>query len=50
MKIEFTRAEIERIILDFANKMLPGAGFNEVKGQYSSIPTTIILEKNDDAQ
>lgn len=51
MKIEFTRAEIERIIMDYANKLIPNANFDEVRGSsYSSLPTTIIVEKKDAAQ
>ena len=50
MKIEFTRAEIERIILDYANAMCPGYGLNSVAGQYVYIPSTITVEKTDAAQ
>ncbi len=46
MKIEFTRAEIERIIMDYANKLIPNANFDEVRGgSYGSLPNTIIVEK-----
>ena len=46
MKIEFTRAEIERIIMDYANKLIPNANFDEVRGgSYGSLPTTIVVEK-----
>jgi hypothetical protein len=47
MKIEFTRAEIERIILGYANTVCPGYGFNSVAGQYVYIPSTITVEKTD---
>jgi len=47
MKIEFTRAEIERIILDYANALVPNAGFNEVSTSYSYIPTTVTVERKE---
>jgi hypothetical protein len=51
MKIEFTRAEIERIILDHANTLIPSAEFNHVKDiGYRSLPDAIIVEKQDAAQ
>ena len=51
MKIEFTCAEIERIILDYANKLIPNANFDEVRGSsYRDLPTTIIVEKKNAAQ
>ena len=31
MKIEFTRAEVERIILHFANSIAPDAKFDDVE-------------------
>jgi len=53
MKIEFTRAEIERIILLHANTLVPGYGFNEMEAKYSSIPSNITVskkEKEDESQ
>tara|TARA_R110000822_G_scaffold243536_1_gene372455 strand:- start:437 stop:592 length:156 start_codon:yes stop_codon:yes gene_type:complete len=51
MKIEFTRAEIERILLDHANKLVPYANFDSVKGNsYRDLPDAIIVEKKDAAQ
>ena len=63
MKIEFTRAEIERILLDYTNHRLglsdpynPAKGnlFNTVEGSsYRGLPDTIIVsaeEKEDAAQ
>jgi hypothetical protein len=51
MKIEFTRAEIERIILDHANALIPSAEFDSVKGNsYRDLPDAIIVEKKDAAQ
>ena len=48
MKIEFTRAEIERIILLHANSMIPGYGFNEMESRYSSIPNLITVSKKEE--
>lgn len=52
MKIEFTRAEVEKILLDYANKMLEGYGFNTVEGgSYRGLPASVELtkeEKNED--
>jgi hypothetical protein len=49
MKIEFTRAEIEKILLDYANRMIEGYGFNHVKGgSYRDLPASIELTKVDD--
>lgn len=49
MKIEFTRAEVEKIILDYANKMVEGYGFNHVKGgSYRDLPSSIELTKVED--
>ena len=46
MKIEFSRAEIEKILLDHANKMVEGYGFNHVKGiGYRDLPSSIELTK-----
>ena len=51
MKIEFTRAEIERIILDYANKLVSCEEFDSVKGNsYRDLPDAIIVEKKDAAQ
>jgi len=51
MKLEFTRAEIERIILDHANKLIPSAEFNHVKDvSYRGLPEAIGVEKQDAAQ
>lgn len=50
MKIEFTRAEIERIILAHANSLIEGYGFNEVDTRYCSIPSAItVCKKEEDA-
>jgi hypothetical protein len=51
MKLEFTRAEIERIILDHANKLIPSAEFNHVKDiDYRGLPHAVIVEKQDAPQ
>lgn len=44
MKIEFTRAEIERIILDYANLLVPFAGFDTIEPcGYRSMPDGFIV-------
>lgn len=48
MKIQFTRAEVEKILLDYANKMLEGYGFNSVEGSnYRGLPETVELTKEE---
>ncbi len=51
MKIEFTRAEIERIILAHANAIAPDAKFNEVESVgYRAIPEAFVVStKEEDA-
>jgi hypothetical protein len=50
MKIEFSRAEIERIILDHANNLVPSANFSGISGRYSCIPSSVTVEtKEEDA-
>ena len=48
MKIEFTRAEIERIILAHANTLIEGYGFNEIETRYSNIPSAITVQKKEE--
>ncbi len=48
MKIEFTRAEIERIILLHANTLIEGYGFNEIDTRYSNIPTIVTVSKKEE--
>lgn len=48
MKIEFTRAEIERIILAHANTLIEGYGFNEIDTRYSNIPTIVTVSKKEE--
>ena len=49
MKIEFTRAEVEKILLDYANKMVESYGFNCVKGSsYRDLPSSIDITKVED--
>ena len=48
MKIEFTRAEIERIILAHANSLIEGYGFNEVETLYSNIPSVVTVQKKEE--
>lgn len=51
MKVEITRAEIERIILDYANKLVSCEEFDSVKGNsYRDLPDAVIVEKKDAAQ
>jgi hypothetical protein len=46
MKITLTRQEIEKILIDYANKLVEGYGFNEVVGgDYSNIPKSIVIDK-----
>lgn len=48
MKIEFSRAEIEKILLDHANKIVEGYGFNHVEGSsYRGLPESIELTKEE---
>lgn len=48
MKIEFSRAEIERIILNHANSLVPSVTFSDISARYSSIPTSIVVATKDD--
>lgn len=44
MKIEFTKEEIERIILAHANALIgSGVTFNKVETNYSYIPSTVAV-------
>lgn len=48
MKIEFTRAEIERIILAYVNAALPGQDFNTVGGSsYRDLPSSVVVSKEE---
>ena len=48
MKIEFTRAEIERIILAHANSLIEGYSFNEIDTRYTSLPTIVTVSKKEE--
>lgn len=48
MKIEFTRAEIERIILAHANSLIEGYGFDQLETRYSSMPSSITVSKKEE--
>ncbi len=48
MKIEFTRAEIERIILLHVNSLIEGYGFDDVETRYSSIPNVVTVSKKEE--
>lgn len=48
MKIELTRAEVERILLEYANSMVQNQLFNEVESNsYREIPDTITISKTE---
>jgi hypothetical protein len=48
MKITFTREEIEKILLDYANKLIDGYNFNEVVScTYRDLPATIELVRSE---
>jgi hypothetical protein len=52
MKIEFTRAEVESILLHFANTIAPDAKFNTVEPTgYRSMPDGFVVstKKEEDA-
>lgn len=46
MKLEFTREEVERVLLDYANRLLDVGEkpFNTVSCGYSNIPATVVVE------
>ena len=48
MKIEFTRAEIERILLAHANSLIEGYSFNQLETRYSSMPSSITVSKKEE--
>ena len=53
MKIEFTRDEIQRILLAHANSLIEGYGFDQLETRYSSMPSSITVskkEKEDESQ
>jgi hypothetical protein len=44
MKVEITRAEIERIILAHLNGLIPNQNFNMVEGgSYRDLPSSVII-------
>jgi hypothetical protein len=48
MKITFSRAEVEKILLDYANKMVEGYEFNEVVADsYRHLPESITLVQSE---
>ena len=48
MKITLSREEVEKILLDYANRMIADYGFNEVvAGSYRDIPATIDLVRSE---
>ena len=48
MKITLSRAEVEKILLDYANKMIADYGFNEVVADsYRHLPESITLTRSE---
>ena len=48
MKITLSREEVEKIILDYANKIVESYGFNEVvSSTYRDLPATIEVVKSE---
>lgn len=48
MKITLTRQEIEKVLLDYANKLVEGYGFNQVVSvSYRDLPASIELAKKE---
>lgn len=48
MKLELTRAEVEKILLEYANNLVQGQKFNNVKGgPYMDLPDTVTLTKTE---
>jgi hypothetical protein len=48
MKITLSRQEIEKILIDYANNLIEGYGFNEViTGSYRDIPSSVELVKTE---
>jgi len=52
MKIEFTKEEVEQILLDHANKIVQTGDkpFNKVETNYSYIPSTIAVVREEPKQ
>ena len=51
MEITLNRQEVEKIILDYVNKLVEGYGFDLVKsGSYRELPDTISVTKIKEAQ
>ena len=48
MNIEFTRTEVERIILLHVNSLIEGYGFNQLETRYSSMPSSITVSKKEE--
>jgi hypothetical protein len=48
MKITLSRQEIEKVLLDYANKLVEGYGFNEVvSSSYRDLPPSVELGKQE---
>ncbi len=49
MKVELTRAEVERIILAHLNGLIPGQNFNTVEGSsYRDLPSSIVVSTKEE--
>ena len=50
MKIEFTRDEVELIIVDYANRLIQCADFDSITtDSYKGLPDIITVEKENEA-
>jgi hypothetical protein len=50
MKVEITRAEIERIILAHLNGLIPNQNFNTVEGSsYRDLPSSVVISSKVEA-
>jgi hypothetical protein len=49
MKVEITRAEIERIILAHLNGLIPNQNFNTVEGaSYRDLPSSVTVSSKEE--
>jgi len=51
MKIEFTRAEVEKMVLFYVNNLIPTEQFHSVRSghSYREIPDTIVVSTEKDS-
>jgi hypothetical protein len=51
MKITLSRQEVEKILLDYANRLVENHGFDEVVGNsYRDLPSSVDIVKKDEEQ